>query len=155
MRSVLLLLLAAIILVSCNGYEAGAVPISDVSSVLTECSEGAVSRAQEWFDDIAQAGGPRLSIWHADGSERRAKVMLTATSWALDNCFLPCEGDMCGLVSTPEDGFISVYIRPSFDFPVDYIVPEAEITLDAETLIIRESHILHSGCATPCKANGA
>lgn len=80
-------------------------------------------------------------------AQSSAAVLSTATAWARENCYVPCEFQMCGMVLQGSGERVTVYIRPrDVQFGDGGIWPEASIVLSRESWEVVEYERFHTGC---------
>ena len=95
----------------------------------------------------------------------RKEALEKATTWARDNCFLPCDYPMCGSISAFDEKSVSVYVsypvyecvgQPTQDEDGNLVSinicmgPEAEVTFGIPSFGILEEGTWHSGCNKDC-----
>jgi hypothetical protein len=98
-------------------------------------------------DEISRRRGTPLAASRAAAltESQRAAVLALATDWAMANCYLPCEFQMCGALIALEPELVGVYVRPSEPLEGG-IYPEAGIEVDLASMTIVRSELLHTGC---------
>ncbi len=76
------------------------------------------------------------------------KALGAASEWAKTECYLPCEYQMCGSVTSYGEGRITVHLTTTLfsDRGEFAVVPEAEVVLDEKTLKPVAHTFWHSAC---------
>jgi len=98
---------------------------------------------------LAELEGSDLFDWRPAGldAQTSALVLSTATAWARENCYVPCEFQMCGMILQGPEERVTVYIRPQeAQFGDGGIWPEASIVLTRESWEVVEYQRFHTGC---------
>ena len=78
-------------------------------------------------------------------SVQRQEVLRVASSWAHDNCYLPCAYAMCAALLVGQSNTIAVYIRPVHP-DRRLLYPEATVLIDRESTAVVSGEMLHDGC---------
>lgn len=137
------------------------IPRAKDPDALVECSEGwpeGVPQPEPYTEEqIARAPGPR---WVFDGdpveldSELRARVLSAAESWAHENCYLPCEEQMCGeILSSRLAGHVKLHLRNeglyrAIEKDDVWWGPEALVLVRIDPMAAVDAIRIHSGCAS-------
>ena len=132
--------LTAVVAIACTaGSQPPVEPPAKLFSDLVDCTG----------KGLAELEGSYLVDWvPANLDAETSRIVLTnATAWARDNCYVPCEFQMCGMILGGPDEQVTVYIRPQdVEFGDGGIWPEATIVLSRENWEIVDSTMFHTGC---------
>jgi hypothetical protein len=120
--------LACMMLASCSSTQPSPYP------TLSNCSSDYATHFSKTTPDIA----PELAL----------RALLAASDWATQECYLPCDEQMCGAITAYQEGKITVYVTAAWSLKpgVVAIVPEAEVVLNETTMQPVDDTFWHNGC---------